>query len=368
MSKKKLCVIDSHLTNYVLPVIIELSDYYDIDYLYSAIGKEEGFGDIFIPEGCKIKFKELKLLKPFNVFIGQYQTGIIKYIFSSKPDAIIIFANLRYFSFWSTLIIAKLFKIKIFPRGHGLFKKNKVSILLKLSYKIIFLLTDSYICYNDFVRNSFINFGFNTDKLAVAENTFVNKYTVLPEQVIPNKKGILFIGRLRTQSNLLLLVQVVEELRNQESADWKLHIIGGGEFEQKIKNEYKDKKWIYFYGSIYDDKKIKEISLNCTIGCYPGNVGLSIVHFFSLSLPVIIHSNLKHHNGPESSYLVDGINGKFFDYNLGKESLKNAIKFFQNIDNNKMIKMRSDAYHTYERLSNPPLSRKLRDIVESHFN
>jgi glycosyltransferase involved in cell wall biosynthesis len=130
---------------------------------------------------------------------------------------------------------------------------------------------------------------------------------------------------------------------------------------EKLKRENKY-DWITFYGAIYDNEKISDISRKCILACYPGDAGLSVLHYMSLSLPVVVHGDLRKHMGPEVSYVENDINGIFFErYN--QKSLEENLKKILN-DKDKLLEMQKNAFERYKLIVDPSLSERLLKIIE----
>ena len=72
-----------------------------------------------------------------------------------------------------------------------------------------------------------------------------------------------------------------------------LHIVG-------VKGN--NNKQLSYYGNV-DPSDIPEVSNNCHIGVYPGDAGLSVLHYMCLGLCPVTHSSLRVHSGPEPAYV-----------------------------------------------------------------
>src|SRR5260370_52588 len=123
-----------------------------------------------------------------------------------------------------------------------------------------------------------------------------------------------------------------------------------------------DRPWIVLHGGTYDQERIRAISLDCFLGCYPGNAGLSVEHMMSLSLPVVTHGELSSHQGPEPSFIHDGVSGILYDHANPDDSLYQALKSVVT-DHSKLARMRRAAFEDYLSLVNPPLSARFWSIL-----
>src|SRR5438876_651586 len=181
---------------------------------------------------------------------------------------------------------------------------------------------------------------------------------VIPSEKSGNELGILFTGRLREGSNVALLARVIERFRMQEGIPLTLHIIGDGGEAEQLRKEWRSRNWLTFYGAVYEHARLREISLSCFVGCYPGNAGLSVVHMMSLSLPVLTHSEMQCHQGPEPSFVEDGISGMLFNRRSEESSLYEALRSLVG-NREKLTKMQKAAYEKYQSLVDPPLAARL---------
>ncbi|MBN2395432.1 MAG: glycosyltransferase family 4 protein [Candidatus Atribacteria bacterium] len=280
---------------------------------------------------------------------------------NNRPDAVIIWANPRSISTWFVLLAGKLLRIPVYSRGHGLYKKTKITPGFKLMYSLIIGLSKKYICYTESVRDSLIPLTKRPEKLEVDYNTLYNNFPVMPEEKSANESGILFIGRLRALCGIKELINAIEAINQDPSFGIDLHIIGDGIEGNWVREQAQRFSWIHYHGMIYDDQNIQEISRFCRIGVFPGTAGLSVVHMMSLSLPPLTHDYM-HAHGPEPSYIKDSVNGWFFD-KFNPQALQLAIARIWKFTVPEMREYQKNAYMTYESLNYPPLHERLWTIL-----
>lgn len=361
---KRICIIQPILTDYCLPVFLELSRHCHVDIIFSPVVTKDGFSEVAPVNNSRVRYFVVPTFKPLGEKLGIVQYGVENYLLRERPDAIFTFANPRYCTFWTTLLLGKILDIPTYVHGHGLYKKHRLSLAYRGMMNVLLRLITSYICYAPVVHQSFIDHGFPDHKLTVAHNSLINEYPVLPSEKIGKERGILFVGRLRQGSRLDLLVRVMERIRRSDGIPLCLHVIGDGEEARLLQAEANSRPWIVQHGQIFDQEKIRQISLNCFVGCYPGNAGLSVVHMMSLSLPVITHDNISSHQGPEPSFIRDGISGFLYDHRHPEESLYQAIKTLAS-DSQQLLRMRRSAFEEYQRLVTPPLSERFWAILNN---
>ena len=360
---KKICIIQPLLADYRLKVFEEIAENSDLSLIISESDNKYGYGKQNIPELSNINFKVVKTIKPFGDTFGMYQKDIIKFLYINKPDAVMIFSNPRYLSFWTTLIFCSLFGIKIFPHGHGIFKKNKISFGIKLMYKLIFTFSTQYICYCNYVAKSFSKLNVDSEKLAVVENSLINASPYPNRHQTNIKNRILFIGRVRENSKIELLIEALKKLRATHGIILSLDVIGKGSEFSKLELNSKSIPWITLHGEIYDQENIKKIANNCDIGVYPGDAGLSVVHYMSLGLPSVVHNNYRHHFGPEPTYIKDGFNG----VNFSRDNLETFIEAIKRIYEkpNLLKEMQFSSYKSYIKLTKPSQAQRFLEVLNS---
>lgn len=360
---KRLCIIQPLLSNYSRETFLELAQHCQVDLVFSPTPCGTGFGDVPPPPSLRVRCFVVPTYRPFGEQLGMMQWGVGRYIRRERPDAILIFGNPRYLSFWTTLLWGKLLRIPVHVHGHGLYKKRRIGAFDRLMMTLLLKLATSYICYAPMVRQSFLDHGFSGGKLSVAHNSLVNHFPVQPGEKRGDERGILFIGRLREGSNVRLLVRVIERLRRLDGIPLTLHVIGAGEETKSLQAETSGLPWVVLHGAVFNQEQIRQVSLDCFLGCYPGNAGLSVEHLMSLSLPVITHNDLPSH-GPEPSFIRNGVGGLLYDHRTPEESLYQAIKSLAT-DPLRLAKMQQSAFEDYQHLVNPPLSERLWSIIDA---
>ena len=359
---RRVCIVQPLLATYRIPLFTELADKFQVDVLYSHDTATSGYGSPELVKHPNITWKEIRTYRPAGHRIAMFQAGIMRYMLRKRPHAVIIFANPRFLSFWTTLIWGILLGIPVFPHGHGLVKKRKANAILIGMYHIILTLSSRYICYTPSVAKSFDDFRLPSNKLAIADNVIVNPEPVHPSTKTGKEKGLLFIGRLRPGCHVDTLVEAVEELRSTtQCPELTLHVIGCGELTSTLDRLASTRPWLHVYGQVYEPKQIRDISRYCFAGVYPGNAGLSVLHMMSLSLPPITHDDMTAHEGPEPGYIQSGKNGVLFSHSGDNGALAKAIETVYN--GRDLKEMQRHAFATYQNLIIPPLSERFSRII-----
>jgi len=365
---KRIVIISSILTSYILPALQGMAESrrVQLDVIYGPPPSGEGFGKHLPFEHPNASWMQVEERHPFGNRFGMYQKGILGHLIKTHPDAILIWANPRYLSFWAVLVAGRLLGIPVYARGHGLVKEKHQDILHRLMYKLILGLCHKYICYTLSVKESLMPLTKNDKKLVVDFNTLYNDFPVLPDKKNGTEPGIFYLGRVRPKCGVKELIETVNYLNREDFLNIELHIVGSGPLEPFILQEAEKYPWVHYYGEIYDQKRLAAISQNCRFGCVPGFMGLNVVHMMSLSLPVVTHAQLDQHMGPEPEYIQHKKNGWLFERPNDESSLRNALRELWLMPEEDVEIMQENAYRAYEKLSNPPYHERLLRILEDN--
>jgi glycosyltransferase involved in cell wall biosynthesis len=358
---KTLGVIQPHLSNVSREMFLKLARYCPLDLVMSPAPAGMGFQVAPLAEGPRIRCFSGSTVMPLGKKFGWIQWSVVSYILRERPDALLLNANPRYLTFWIALLWARALGIPVHAHGHGFYRRASVGAAYRLMMTAMLKLVTSYICYAPMVRQAFLDNGFSGGKLVVAHNSLINRFPVLPREKMGTEPGILFIGRLRRESCLHLLVRVIERIRREDGWLLRLHVVGDGEEADALRAEAQHYPWVVFHGGLYDAEQIRKVSLECFAGCYPGTAGLSVVHMMSLSLPVITHNNLRAH-GPEPSFIRDGVSGWLYDHRDPEQSLYRAVRALAS-DPVKVAEMQQNAFADYQSLASPSLAERLWEII-----
>lgn len=292
------------------------------------------------------------------------QSRVLTRIVLERPDAVLIFADVRYLSLWLALLAGRLMRVPVLIHGQGLYRHRRAGLLRSVCYRLAVALAVRYVCYTDASRRSLERIGCPRAKLVVANNSLTVTCTVEPDAKTGAENGVLFIGRLREDSQIERLIEVVGRL-HREGSDIALHVIGDGEHGERLKREYGNLRYVVWYGAVFDNDEIAAISRRCRVGCYPGSAGLSVVHMFALSLPPVVHDRLPQHMGPEPGYVEDGRTGFFFGRDGGADALAATLRRVWAMPPETMRAAAAAAHAVYGQLNSPTLGAQLAEIVEA---
>lgn len=359
MSKKvRLLYIQPIFPAYRQSVVDSLNEVFDL-HLAGSAGSEgrEGFEFAKLPAVPVYRCDSVPLAGG-RLFI---QKGLISAVRRAKPDVVLVFANIRYLTYWLLLIYCRFAGIAVLSHGQGLYRKTSTSIFIKLIYRAAVSLQAKYIGYNNLSAESLINFGVRKDKVTSIANTVLLNCPSPPSSSKVAGLPVLYIGRLRSGCGVDLLIDACIRLR-EEGILVEVHIVGDGAQKNLLIDRAAGQSWVKFYGRIFGETEVAEIGRRCKFGCYPGDAGLSVVHYFGLSLPPIVHDSLAQHMGPEPAYVRPGINGLTFKRG-DIDSLVNALRMASSLSGERYSELCRESFNTYLDLTKRSFASQLSDVI-----
>ncbi|MFT2090320.1 glycosyltransferase [Paraglaciecola sp. 2405UD69-4] len=346
---KEVLIVQRILPSYRVPVFGGISNLTDSNVTIFAEGASADYGDNEY-QGVKFNFVKAKWKTYLSTFV--FDKNILKYFKSN--DIVFHVADFKFLSLWLILFLNIFSNKEIFLHGQGGYKRS--GVLVRLIYSLGVYLSDGYICYTNYSKIELLKKIPRSQhyKVSVCENTLVIDPV---SEVLANatEPSIFYIGRLRQGCDIGILLDAAI------SAGVHVKVIGLGDVDymEELKRKYSDVAT--FYGPVFDEMKQRDIAKSCIAGAYGGDAGLSVVHYMALGLPVIVHSDIGHHMGPEPSYVQDGINGLLFE-RKSVESLTRKILLLVN-DDKYRYKLALEALATFNNLSRPSMSEKFCKIM-----
>lgn len=261
---------------------------------------------------------------PENKFVG-WMIAFIVCLYQAKCNykRVILFspAYTTHAGIVVSTLLSKLFQLKVVVHGQANFKKSPTSLIGNLIAFYWLAISDKYISYSEIG----LDFPYNkSPKVLIVQNRFESLESLdifaSPQITVSNssnsfKLKLLFIGRYRDNCGLDFLINTLSLLKDSHS--FELHLIS--DFTQ-VEHDF-----IISHGAIYG-KEILDVAQECHIGIYPGDAGLSILHYMGLGLCPITHSSIRDHSGPEPNYIKHGYNGFTYEKN-SKDDLLRLLKF-----------------------------------------
>ncbi|WP_321811971.1 glycosyltransferase [Burkholderia sp. BCC1985] len=359
-SKGVIFYVQPLIAKYRIEVISSLGEIFSVKIFANTFGIESrGFSR---ERPICSEFVETPISRIFGNRISM-QAKVFGRIVRERPVAVLMFADVTYFSMWLALLAGRMLRVPIVIHGQGLYRYQKPGLARVLCYRIATALSAKYVCYTDASKRSLERIGCASSKLTVASNSLSISKTIHPETKTGTESGVLFIGRLRDGSNIESLIEAVEVVRRDGDAI-TLHVVGGGEHLERLKQAYASSCHIIWYGPIFDDDDIASVSRKCRIGCYPGAAGLSVVHMFGLSLPPLVHDRLPKHMGPEPEYVEHLKTGFLYSWDGGADALSDTLKYVWSLQPEELREIASHAFLKYQHLNTPSLGTRLAHIVD----
>ena len=310
------------------------------------------------------RYKQAFSVQPSRVFslLGGslfYQTGTLRRFLSYRYDYFFIQGNIRYLDFWIILLINLLLNRPLLVHGQGIYKKGAApSALSRAIYWLLAAAPMKYVAYCAFSKESLVNIGVKPDKITVFKNTLkvVSEARAVVKRNEGEDLGILFVGRVRHGSGLEWLLSNLNKASNTEGLVF--HIVGGGAQHAELVKRFGSYN-VRFYGPIFDEVEIAEIARKCSLGIYPGNAGLSLLHYAALGLPPVFHDRLELHEGPEFSFFTPELDSFSFEHGNVDSLLSVVHKLHRNQD--LLFDAAKNALNTYQVLQRTGFAEDLLD-------
>lgn len=257
---------------------------------------------------------------------AEWQVGALS-IPIERGDVVVVSGNPRCLSNLALLIKARLRGAKTIWWGQLWSATTHMHryvlrlVLMRLAHGVLFY-TDAEV---QTYRAS--TWGHRDQRKISALNNGIDVEPIKPlrQHYNPDDRGanILFIGRLTEKAELGLLLRAMTDLR---IAFATLHVIGDGPQAELLK------KWasahgldgrVIWHDPTIDEAKIACVANRCAVFCYPGAVGLSLIHAMAYGLPAVIHNDRSSHM-PEIAAFEEEITGREFS-KADPKSLSNRL-------------------------------------------
>lgn len=343
----RLIFVQEVLTNYRLPFFGDISTLLDHDFQVIA-----DIDPKFSVSDTPLLFKHLVAGRK-NIFgLTFFGLKASKTLLVSKN--IVHVADFKVFSVWFLSFLSLIGLKHVWLHGQGGYKKS--GWFNCLVYNFFVFCSSGYICYNSYSEEKLKAkvFKFLHHKIHHVNNTLY-----LPPAVVNTRyssEKIAYVGRIREGSNIELLLQACRELGKVAI------IVGASDNAGYLENLQKLYPEATFTGPIYNLSDQQRVLADCALGVYPGDAGLSVVHYMALGLPVLVHDSWDLHMGPEPTYVDPGVNGLTF-LRGDLISLKSGIQSLADdpgFRNEKAL----GALQTFKNLSSPSMANQFISIAK----
>lgn len=300
---------------------------------------------------------------------------ILKWL-KKKPSTIIILGDFILLSNWLIILLAKIKKVEVVAKGHGMYGNEKG---LKLLLRRTFLrLADKHLVYEKHGKNVMVENGIPSDKIHILFNSLDYDYHVKTRKYLneldkssilhffknPQLPTLIFIGRLTNIKKLDLIIHAAKILETRNTI-LNILFVGSGKESDDLKNLAKEnllEGTYYFYGQSYDEEVNSKLLATSDLCVSPGNVGLTAIHSLSYGTPVCTHSNL-YYQMPEAEAIKHQENGILFEQD-NVISLANEIENWL-LNNPNRQATRNKCYKIIDEFYNPYYQTKvLENLIE----
>lgn len=275
-----------------------------------------------------------------------WQTGLLKLAFSRKHQLHIYWGEAHRISTWISVIISKLLGKKIAFWSHGIYgNEGKFKLFFRRKF---YQLADAILLYGEYGKQVMVQNGFNAEHLYVIKNSLdtdkqsklfeanLNKLDTVKAQFFPPEdRVILFVGRLKPQKKLKLLLEAFSALKIRNSISCKLLIIGNGTEREhliEVAAQLGVERNVVFYGECFDEDILAPLIMMADVCVSPGEVGLTAMHSLSYGTPVITHDNFAMQM-PEFEAIIPRRSGAFFHYKDVSDLSRKIVEVINLVDN-----------------------------------
>lgn len=351
---KKVLIIYNKCWSYRQPIFELIGEKFDLTVGYS-LGKA--------PEKNE-NYKVLNL--PINKF-GRFvihKDNLVR--LSSNYDVVIAYGDISWLSLIRLAFVRKRnFKLLYWTIGVRASYRNKFNdktIWDRLRF-YIYNSADALLLYSKVPLPRYKNNGWDIKKIFIANNTV--KVESL-EEVSTKRNRLLFIGTLYKEKGIELLLNSYKRVANSNSSMNELHIIGGGDGLEYVKNFISTNNLtekIVAHGPIYDESLLK-IHFSKTLACIsPNQAGLSVLKSMGYGVPFITHKDAI--TGGELYNIENNVNGVIY------EDSENLFDILIDINQNasKYLHLGKNAKLHYENCRKPSdMARGITDAISFVLN
>ncbi|MCC6523800.1 MAG: glycosyltransferase family 4 protein [Polyangiaceae bacterium] len=251
-----------------------------------------------------------------------------EYATAARTDVFVFGWNLNYLSLVPGLVRARANRVGTILWGHGY--STDEAPLRAAARRAVSELAHALVFYAEPAAAEYRARGGAPERLFVAANALdqteiqAARHAWLSEpgrlSAFREERGLgsgpvlLFVARLDAAKRADLLLRAAAELRADYS-QLRVLIVGSGPEERRLRTLATSLclgEAVQFLGAVYDEAALAPLFLCADLFCFPGSIGLSILHAFGYGLPVVTHADRQRHH-PEIAALRDGENGLLFD-------------------------------------------------------
>ncbi|KAA3653461.1 MAG: glycosyltransferase [Calditrichaeota bacterium] len=318
----------------------------------------------YISSNETVSYKFFRSWLPLHAAKVGLFPGAVLHIIKSRPDVVLCQNDTLQFTEYLAFLVCKIMGIRFVWWTHAhmpsVIYTSRFKKWLRQKYALFFLKKgDAVVSYCRVGEKFLLDNKVDSEKVFCAPNTLNTEKLIgfatsmrqsFSKQELrqcfglpPDRKYILFMGRLTVRKRVEIAIQIVHQLNMQKKNEYHLIIIGDGENRRSLEslaaNMAPDN--VTFTGAVFDQAlKARYFSL-ADLFIIPGAVGLAIVHAFCFRLPIVTTASGNH--GPEIIYLENWKNGVMVHQN-DNDMIASVIKrLFEDKDNLLTMGKRAEA-------------------------
>lgn len=321
MFNNKITIIQQIIPKYRVSFFNELHKEIDFTMYTSHKGLERSINTVF--DNIKFKNKLVKNITFKNILNFQF----LPFRKLLSKDIIIFEFNIRILSNIILLSLRLIANKKNILWTHGI--SENMSLISKFIRIFYMKRASAVIVYESLGKNNLIKLGIPENKIFFSKNSIDIKEIIKFRDTSKKKFRITFIGRVIKDKNVSLLCKSYLNIIHKIDKSIILTIIGSGEELDDLKKLYSNNR-IEFIGHLHDEKKISQYLNQTLFTVSPDYLGLSIIHSFCYSVPLLVNGNPNIKHSPEIELFHNNKNGWYFDGTQNDLEDK-MIKFMKNI-------------------------------------
>ena len=325
----RICLISNLASHYREEIYTLMDSELECDFVFGNT-LNNGIKS-FDTSGFSNKVTILKNIQKGEVTL--WQKGVLKFLFR-KYDKYIVSDDIRCWSTWVFIIIARLLNKEVYFWAHGWYgRESWIKALVK---KVFYRLPSGSFLYGNYAKDVMVKNGFSEKKLWVIHNSLaysnqlktrnlMQKTDVYSSYFKNEAPTIIYIGRLTEYKRLDMLIESLKVLGSRGQY-YNLVLVGDGPQREKLQamtKEYGVGDRVWFYGACYDEARNAELIYNADVCVSPGNIGLTAMHVMVYGTPAITHDCFEW-QGPEFEAIKPGKTGDFYKYG-SQESMTETI-------------------------------------------
>ncbi|MFT3789188.1 MAG: glycosyltransferase family 4 protein [Tepidisphaeraceae bacterium] len=307
----RLVIIQPYLPAYRAPVYKRLAAEPDIDL--TVVHASTPWIKNVEPIGFRAVFEPMKIVHirrhPFY-----WQPSFTRWAEPSRCDAMILNWDAHYLHLLPSILKARRNGIGTVVWGHG-YSKNRG--LLAYPRRRLGATADALAFYTERGRRELSEFGVEMKRMFVAYNALdtepidaaILHWKSRPDDlaafrveqgIAPDEAIVLFVARIGPERRIDMLLEAASKLRDRR---FRIVLVGGGDEPTARALEARAAELgigdrLKRVGPCYDEKQLAKWFLSARVQCFPSSIGLSLMHAFAYSVPVIT-SDLSDVHGPE---------------------------------------------------------------------